>query len=278
VNAGGPLVVVVTGADNGIGFHLTAALLERGHLVSALDLSTVNLAALEQRHPAGLLPVVADVTDGAATAEAVRRTLDRWGRVDVLVNNACIVGVAPFADRTIDDIRREMEVNFVGYARMMAAVLPHMTDRGAGIIHNISSVVGMTGLPRMSGYAASKAAVEGMSRSVSAELRGSGVHVTLVHLPFTATRSARRLDVSTRLMADPADIGRRLAQRISSTGLYVTPNLFTRAWLTAARWLPGPVGRVMALVSQHRSGSIRPDRPVRGRGRRRRRPPGGRSR
>lgn len=235
-------MVVVTGANDGIGLHLTSALLKGGHRVAGLDLSTENLTHLEAAHPGRLLPLTADVADDEQPREAVRATLARWGQIDVLVNNACVVGVGPFLDRGIGDLRREIDVNVVGYARMIAAVLPHMMSRGHGVIHNLSSVVGLTGLPRMTGYAACKAAVEALTKSLAFELRGTDVHVTLVHLPFTNTRSAHQLNLSPRLMADPARVGRRLAERILSTRRYVTPDLPTAAWLAGRPTVPEPGG------------------------------------
>jgi NAD(P)-dependent dehydrogenase (short-subunit alcohol dehydrogenase family) len=127
--------IVLTGGNNGIGLAMTRALLEMGDRVAALDLSLENL---EPSHPS-LLPLFCDVTDRAQVQSAVDEVTRRWGGVDVLVNNACLALFKPFAERTIDDIRREFEVNYFGYLNMISAVLPVMCRQHHGVVHNVSS-------------------------------------------------------------------------------------------------------------------------------------------
>ena len=237
-------VVIVTGADNGIGFHLTASLLEMGYNVAGLDLTGGNLAALQTAHPDRLLFCRCDVTDDAQVAAAVRAVVERWGRIDVLVNNACLAIFKPFEEKSLEETRREFEVNYFGYVRMIAAVLPQMKAQGGGIIHNVGSGVGITGFPGIYGYASTKGAIEALTRTLALELAPYGICVNLMHPPLTNTRSASPLGVPPQAMADPAEVGRRVARKILSTQPVITPDFKTSAYLLLARRFPDALGRL----------------------------------
>lgn len=133
-------VILITGANNGIGLALTRSLLGMGDRVAALDLSDENLAPL-QRDP-NLVPFRCDVTDRERVCEVVEQVVCRWGRIDILVNNAALALFTPFLERSPDDIRREFEVNYFGYLNLIEAVLPIMRRQKQGVIHNTSSGVG----------------------------------------------------------------------------------------------------------------------------------------
>ena len=130
-------IIIITGANNGIGLAMTKALLAMGDRVAALDLSLENL------DPAipNLLPFVCNVTDPARIQSVVDEVVRTWGGVDILVNNACLALFTFFEERTLDDIRREFEVNYFGYLNMIRAVLPVMKGQGRGVVHNFSSGV-----------------------------------------------------------------------------------------------------------------------------------------
>jgi NADP-dependent 3-hydroxy acid dehydrogenase YdfG len=102
----GTKVVIVTGANNGIGFHLTQALLEDGYRVAGLDLSLEQLTALQGEHPHTLSPHRCDVTDPAQVEDAVAAVVQAWARVDILVNNACLALFAPFEEQSLAQTRR----------------------------------------------------------------------------------------------------------------------------------------------------------------------------
>ncbi len=146
-------VVLVTGANKGIGFHLARSLLEDGFRVAAFDLSAENLPALRAAYPDHLRVYRCDVTDEAQVRASVESLLREWGSIDILVNNACRAVFARLDQRTLDDTRTEFEVNYFGYLQMIRAVLPQMKAQGKGIIHNVSSSVGITGFPGLTGYA-----------------------------------------------------------------------------------------------------------------------------
>jgi NAD(P)-dependent dehydrogenase (short-subunit alcohol dehydrogenase family) len=231
-------VVVVTGANGGIGYHLSAALVEDGYRVAGLDIEGERFRSLRETYPDRTRFYDCDVTADDEVRTAIDGVLDRWGRIDVLVNNAAIVGFAPFEDRTIADTRREFEVNYFGYVRTIRAVLPHMRARNEGIVHNVSSGVGLVGHPGLSGYASTKGAIEGLVRSLRMELQHTGVSVTLMHPPLTNTRPAAEIGYPAFLMSEPADVGRKLAGKIESTRPVITADRTTKLGLYLARRFP----------------------------------------
>lgn len=243
-------VVMITGANNGIGFHMASVLLEQGYRVAALDLSGENLERLHENHPERLTYIRCDVTSDSEVQEAVGAVVGRWGQVDVLVNNACIALFAPFEEKSLDDTRREFEVNYFGYIHMVQAVLPYMKAQGSGIIHNVSSAVGVTGFAGIYGYASTKGAIEALTRTLALELAPYGIRVNLMHPPLTRTRSAAPLGVPEQIKADPAVVGRALAGRIMATKADVTPGAQTAVFLWLSRWYPNAIGRLLSRAAQ----------------------------
>jgi NAD(P)-dependent dehydrogenase (short-subunit alcohol dehydrogenase family) len=183
-------VVVITGANNGIGLHAVEPLLQQQYRVAVLDLSGENVETLLAAYQEQLVYRHCDVSKETDVAEAIAAVMDRWGRIDILVNNAAVCDFTPFVERSIEQTRREFEVNYFGYLRMIQAVLPHMRAQGKGRIHNVSSGVGITGFSGISGYSSTKGAIEALSRTLSIELAPYGVSVHLMHPPLTNTKSS----------------------------------------------------------------------------------------
>jgi NAD(P)-dependent dehydrogenase (short-subunit alcohol dehydrogenase family) len=245
-----PKVVVITGANNGIGFHLTSSLLADDYHVAAFDLTGENLADLAETFQGRFRFYSCDVTDPVQVKDSIESLVRDWGTIDILVNNACLCIFAPFEQRTSREIQREFDVNFFGYLHMIQAVVPSMKAQGNGIIHNVSSSVGITGFPGILGYASTKGAIEALTRTLALELEPYGIKVNLIHPPLTNTRSAAPLGVPPQVMDDPARVGRKLARKIRSTAPIVTPDFKTAMALFVSRHFPGAMGRLMATMTQ----------------------------
>ncbi|MFC4359387.1 SDR family NAD(P)-dependent oxidoreductase [Halobium salinum] len=236
-------VVVVTGANEGIGYHTSAALLERGYRVAGFDVDGEGFEALEDAYPDHARYHRCDVTVDGDVQSAVDAVVAEWGRIDVLLNNAAVFSFGSVEDRSLDDTRREFEVNYFGYLRAIRAVLPQMRKQGGGIVHCVSSGVGSTGHPGLSGYASSKAAIEALVRSLRLELRHEPISVTLMYPPATNTRSAARLGYPSYAVKEPAEVGRKLAAKIESTGPVVAADWSTRLGMAVMDRFPSLVER-----------------------------------
>lgn len=244
-------VILITGANNGIGLVMTKTLLADRYRVAALDLSTENLASLGAEYPNQLTVQVCDVSNEDQVRAAVEAVIQKWGQINILVNNAALAIFKRFEERTLDETRREFEVNYFGYVNVIAAVLPHMKTRG-GIIHNMSSGVGITGFARLPGYTSTKGAIESLTRTLAIELAPYGIHVNVMHPPLTNTKSASPLGLPPQALADPALVGRNLAKKIESTKPIIASDLQTAIYLFFAYRYPLFFGRLFSKLSERK--------------------------
>lgn len=243
-------VVIVTGANNGIGFFMTKTLLGDGYCVAALDITDENLAPLQSIFSERLLVFNCDVTDSARVKDTISSIAEKWGQIDVLVNNACLAIFKSFEHRSIEETRREFEVNYFGYVNTIAAVLPYMQAKGNGIIHNVSSGVGITGFPGIYGYASTKGAIESLTRTLALEFETYGICVNLMHPPLTNTKSASPLGIPEQAMDNPMRVGHNLAKRILSTKAVIAPDFRTSFYLFFAYRYPLVLGRLFAKLTE----------------------------
>lgn len=182
-------VVVVTGAG-GIGSEIVRAFAEEGCRVAVCDRLEGRLESARERleESAGeVLMMVADVSDEQQVREFVEAAVERFGRVDVLVNNAGHGLHKPFLKMGVDEIQAQLQTNYMGVVYATKAVLEHMVPAGRGHIVNIVSVVAKLPVPNSGNYAATKAALDSLSLTLRAELSEHGISVTTVYP--TATRN-----------------------------------------------------------------------------------------
>jgi NAD(P)-dependent dehydrogenase (short-subunit alcohol dehydrogenase family) len=168
----------ITGASRGFGRIWTEAALRRGDLVAASARDPRSLDDLVATYGDALLPLRLDVTDRSAVFEAVRRTADRFGRLDVVVNNAGYGHFGTVEELTEAEIRAQMETNFFGALWVLQAALPIMREQGSGHLVNVTSEGGVRAYPGIGAYHASKWALEGLSESLGKEVRDLGIRVT----------------------------------------------------------------------------------------------------
>jgi NAD(P)-dependent dehydrogenase (short-subunit alcohol dehydrogenase family) len=170
----------ITGASRGFGREWAEAALERGDTVAATARNITTLDALAATYGDAVLPIQLDVTDRSADFDAVRRAADHFGRLDVVVNNAGYGHFGMIEELTEDDVRSQLETNFFGNLWVTQAALPIMRAQGSGHIVQVSSLGGVTAFPAIGAYHASKWALEGFSQSLSHEVAGFGINVTLI--------------------------------------------------------------------------------------------------
>ena len=175
-------VALVTGASSGIGKAAALALVKAGFEVIGTSRDTSRATP-----PQGVTFLELDVADDASAATVVKQVIQRFGQIDVLVNNAGVGSVGAAEEGSITQAQEVFDINVFGVMRMVKAVLPHMREQGRGRIINLSSVQGFIPAPYMAVYGASKHAIEGYSQSLDHEIREYGIRSLLVDPAYTKT-------------------------------------------------------------------------------------------
>jgi short-subunit dehydrogenase len=183
-------VVVVTGASSGIGRATALAFASKGAAVvlAARREEALREVASECEATGGnALAVATDVTDFEAVRALARRAVERFGRIDVWVNDAAVTVFAPFQEIPLEDFRRILDVNVMGYVHGARAALPYLRDQGKGVLINVSSIVSGVPQPYTHAYSMTKAAVRVLGASLRQELRLDGAKRVKVCTVMPAT-------------------------------------------------------------------------------------------
>ena len=175
-----PRTWFITGCSRGFGREWAKAALERGDRVAATarDLSTLD--DLVQQHGDALLPIQLDVTDRAADFAAIQQAHERFGSLDVVVNNAGYGQFGMTEELSEQELRDQLETNVFGAFWITQAALPFMREQGSGHILQVSSIGGISAFPGIGAYHASKWALEGFSQALAQEVSSFGIKVTLI--------------------------------------------------------------------------------------------------
>jgi NAD(P)-dependent dehydrogenase (short-subunit alcohol dehydrogenase family) len=173
-------IIFITGASRGFGKIWANAFLKRGDKVIAAVRNTDSVNDLVNSYGDAILPIKLDVNDRVAAFSAIQQAKDKFGRIDVLINNAGYGQLGAVEEISEEQVRNQFNTNVFGTLWLTQAVLPVMREQGSGHIINLSSILGLVGLPILSLYNASKFAVEGLSESLAGEVSGFGIKVTLV--------------------------------------------------------------------------------------------------
>jgi NAD(P)-dependent dehydrogenase (short-subunit alcohol dehydrogenase family) len=177
--------VVITGATSGIGRETALEFVKAGARVAIAgrrEERLRELAAEIESRGGEALAVQTDVADQAQVESLIEKTINRFGRIDTLVNNAGVGIAAKFADQSIEDFKRVMDVNFWGAVHACKAVVPQMKKQpSGGVIINVSSIMGKRGAPFETAYCSSKFALAGFSEALRAELMSEKIDVSAIY-------------------------------------------------------------------------------------------------
>lgn len=229
-------VALISGASRGLGLEIARLLAQRGYglVLTARGAAALAAAADELHTHTAVVALAGDVADAAHTARLVQAGLDRFGRIDVLVNNASTIGPSPMpalADYPPAAFEAVLQANVVAPLQLIGLVLPGMRARGSGTIVNVSSDAAVQAYAGWGGYGASKAALEHLSRVLSAELAGSGVRVLVVDPGDMNTQMHAEAEPGVDLshLPGPAGPARALVSLIedetAAAGRYEAPTL-----------------------------------------------------
>jgi 3-oxoacyl-[acyl-carrier protein] reductase len=187
-------VAVVSGGSKGLGLGICRTLLDDGYRVATFSRKTTpELDGLRQMHPDTLYWEAVDVTDDAQLASFLRRVKERYGRVGYLVNSAGMAHEGLLTLMKARDIARMIEVNLEGAIALAQACVKQMMVGGFGAIVNVSSVVGVRGFKGVGAYSATKAALDGFTRSLAKEVGSAGIRVNSVAPGFMETEMTAEL-------------------------------------------------------------------------------------
>lgn len=199
----------ITGASKGIGLLLVRKLLQAGHRVAATSRKLSDLtAAIGPASPAWL-PLQTSITDEADVKRAVTSTIEHFGKIDVVVNNAGYGLVGSLEELSDQEVRQSFDVNVFGALHVIRQAMPHLRAQRSGHIFNISSIAGFNGgFPGWGIYCATKFAMDGFTEALAAEAAPFGVHVTSVKPGYFRTEflSAGSLSTPQSPIADYAEV------------------------------------------------------------------------
>ena len=193
----------ITGASRGLGALIAEAALADGNAVVAAGRNVAAIAERLGNSPA-LLPVALDVTDEAQAKAAVQAALEKFGRIDVLVNNAGFGLLGAIEESSDADVRRMYDTNVFGLLNITRAVLPTLRSQRAGHVINMSSIGGYRAAAGFGAYSSTKFAVEGLTEALRGELAPLGIHATVVEPGYFRTDflDASSLMVAKEIIAD----------------------------------------------------------------------------
>jgi len=172
--------ILISGSTKGFGRAWTEAFLEKGYKVAATARNIESLNDLKAKYGEAILPLTLDVNNREDSFAIVRKVQEHFGTIDILINNAGYALNGAVEEASEKEARAQFETNFFGTLWLTQAVLPIMRNQKSGHIIQVSSILGITTLPNLGLYNATKFAVEGLTETLSQEVKQFGINVTLV--------------------------------------------------------------------------------------------------
>lgn len=246
-------VVVVTGGNNGIGYYMVKELLTKDYKVAVLDISGEKLTNIDSNN---LLFIQCDLRKDDEIHKAIKEIINQWEYIDILVNNACKATFKSFEEFSIEELKDELDVNYFGCVRTIREVYPYMKKRKKGIIHNVSSGVGVMGYPMLIGYTSSKGAIEALTKTLRLEFKKDNIIVNLFHPPLTDTKSSKPLGIPKQMMADAEKVGKGFANKIEKTKKIIAPDFITQLSIKATYKMPYKMGEFLYKMQEKENSKI----------------------
>ncbi|MGL5675988.1 MAG: SDR family NAD(P)-dependent oxidoreductase [Cellulosilyticaceae bacterium] len=238
--------IIVSGANQGIGYYLVGELLNTGYNVTVLDIEIDNLKSFS----GNILPLICDISDAACVRKCVEKSIETYGSVDCAIHNACLCTFDSLGSTDDEVYHKIFEVNYFGALNLSRAVLPYMSEKKNGKVIFTSSGVGVMGFVDISPYASTKGAIESLAKCLNIEYADTGISFHIFHPPLTNTKSASPLPVPKEFMADPKKVGVGLAKRINKKS-YIICHSFGQKFQTMLCYLfPLKMGKFMSKMTK----------------------------
>jgi NAD(P)-dependent dehydrogenase (short-subunit alcohol dehydrogenase family) len=238
--------IIISGANQGIGYYMVEELLRNGYNVTVLDLEIENLKKLT----GNILPLVCDISDADLVKACVQKSIEHFGSVDCAVHNACLCTFDSLELTNDETYHQVFNVNYFGAINLSRAVLPLMKEKKRGKIIFTSSGVGVMGFLDISPYASTKGAIEALAKCLNIEYSDYGITFHIFHPPLTNTKSASPLPVPKEFMADPKKVGAGLAKRIQKKSFIICHSFGQKAQTMFCYMFPIKMGKLMSKLTK----------------------------
>ncbi len=241
--------MLITGANKGIGYYMAMSWLEKGNIAIVLDVSCDEIDKLKFEYGERLMTRICDVSDFNSVKESVKEAIDMYNNIDIAVHNACICVFESLSQHSIDEYKKIYDVNFLGAVNITKIVLPFMLENKKGRICYSSSGVGVTGYINISGYSASKGAIEAFAKCMLLENLENNVSFHILQPPLTNTESSSPLPVPKEFKADPKKVGYGLIKNIYKRKFIITPSLLDTLTVKMSYNFPRFTGKLLVRMT-----------------------------
>lgn len=243
--------ILISGANEGIGYYLAKQLLDEGNKVAVIDLQTENLSELKAIYGSNLLFFKGDMRREEDINTAVEMTIKEFQTIDIAIHNACKCTFSAEKDTDLTVYKDVLDVNYFGALRLSKSVLPYMVRQNHGRIIFTSSGVGVTGFMNISPYASSKGAIESLAKCLKIEYAKNNISFHIFHPPLTRTKSASPLPVPKEMMASPEKVGRGLAKNILSKRFIICHGFGQKLQILGSYLFSTQLGSLMSKMTEN---------------------------
>lgn len=241
--------IIITGANQGIGYFFVEQLLKEGHRIAVLDLETENLAQLSEVYIDRLLYFNIDVRNPEDIKSAVLEAIKVFQTLDIVIHNACRCTFEMEAATDLSIYRDVFDVNYFGALHLMKATLPYMSKQKHGKVFFTSSGVGVTGFIGLSPYASTKGALESLAKCLNLEYEKDNISFHIFHPPLTQTKSALPLPVPKEFMAKPDKVGIGFAKHLKSKRFIICNSFSQKIQIMMSYLFPVKTGKLLSKAT-----------------------------
>lgn len=248
-------VMLITGANKGIGYYMVKSWIEKGNIAVVLDITCSEVNKLKEQYREQLMTFVCDVSENKSVQGCIDKVIRKYKAVDIAIHNACNCIFKDVESHSVQEYQKIYEVNFLGAINVTKAILPYMRAKGKGRICYTSSGVGVTGYTNISGYSASKGAIEAFAKCMIMENLDNDISFHLLHPPLTNTESSAHLPVPKEFKADAQKVGYGFIKRIYKRSFIITPSFIDNLSIRISYCFPRFMGKLLVKMTNRVKGN-----------------------